>query len=211
MSVGGQLKKRLAEERQSVLMRPSSGKVALILGGADCVEKDRVAALALFTPDCVVCINESGRDYPEYFDHWVSMHPNKAPTTVGLEGWVKERRKLGRPDAGRLWIPQHRQPPPGLQMMVSRAPSWGGSSGLLACVVVVVALNCRGVLAGCPMQKDRAHYFDKRIWAEADRYRPSWIRYMPQIKGRIKSMSGWTQEMLGAPTAAWLNGESRAA
>lgn len=202
--------------RDALATTPAIRKpIALILGGADNLEEDRLAALKLFAPDLIVATNNAGRDYPGHVDHWVTMHPSRTPATPGMEGWVAERRKAGRPDAGQLWIPHHRNPPKGLEPLVRRAPSAGGSSGLFACFVVVKMLCCRGVLVGVPMMAERRHYDDKRIWAEAPRYWGNWLtaaRKESVLRRDIRSMSGKTRELFGAPTEEWLRGgEQRAA
>ena len=173
--------------------------VALILGGADCLRADVDAALALFAPDLIVATNNAGVDYEGRVDHWVTFHPDK------MGEWVRARKKAGRPDAGTLWKPNHRNSPTGLEMRA--ISSYGGSSGLLACLVVVNALSARGVLAGCPMQVERSHYWDpkKRPWPEAPAYWNAWKSTYPRIKDGIRSMSGKTRELLGAPTLDWIN------
>jgi hypothetical protein len=35
-------------------------------------------------------------------------------------------------------------------------------------------------------------------------YRKGWERKLPDIKDRVRSMSGWTKELLGKPTKGWL-------
>lgn len=177
-------------------------KLALILGGADCLHEDRERALKLFTPDMVICTNETGRDHPEVFDHWVSMHPQIEKFPL----WVRDRRRAGRPDARQHWIPRHRQLPRGAGFEASAVPSWGGSSGMLACTLCVAMLECDAVLAGIPMQAERGHYFDKKPWADCTHYLSHWRRYLPRLEGRIKSMSGWTRELLGYPDEEWIRG-----
>jgi len=157
----------------------------------------------MFKPDYVLCTNDLGVDYPDEIDHWCTMHPDK------LTGWVNARRKAGRPDAKQLWIPQHREPPKELTGLVRHAPSWGGSSGLLCCVVVLKILNCRAVLAGVPMTADTAHYNSSKPWTDVVHYTSNWIRFRSELNDRIKSMSGWTKELLGEPTAEWLRGLKR--
>lgn len=176
--------------------------IVLILGAADCVYADKDRAISMFKPDMIMCTNEMGRDYPESFDHWCSMHPDK------LKNWHNERRKAGRPDAGQLWCPQYRTPPKEIASLVRGAPSWGGSTGLLCCVVVLKVLNCRAVLAGVPMQMERAHYNNPKPWMECNHYLTAWTNHAYELKGRITSMSGWTKELLGEPTPRWLNGSS---
>lgn len=156
------------------------------------------AALAMFTPATIIAVNNIGFDYPGPLEHWATMHPDKMPE------WVKKRRANGHPPAGTLWRPRHRQAGGSLEMR--DAPSWGGSSGLFACVVAVKALEMRAVLCGVPMQPERAHYDDGKPWNDCKHYLNSWKTYLPQINGKVKSMSGWTKEVLGTPDQVWLNG-----
>jgi hypothetical protein len=173
-------------------------KSALVLGGANNLHEDMAEALKLFKPAVLIATNNAGRDHQGPLDHWCSMHPDK------LGNWVKERRKAGRPDAGTLWRPRHRPTPQGLDMQA--VPSWGGSSGLLAVTVALLALECdKVVLVGVPLERERAHYDDKRVWVEADRYRSAWQRYLHAMSNKVKSMSGWTRQLLGAPDVEWFN------
>lgn len=172
-------------------------KTALIFGGANTLEADKAAALALFDPDVIIGCNHGARDEPGRVDHFCTMHPELFPK------WIAERAARGAPPAGKLWHAKHRQSP------VESTPieSWGGSSGLL-CVRVAFELGCTHiVLAGIPLQKIYNHYDDHRMWMEARQYWPAWERHQPEMQGRVKSMSGWTKNLLGgAPTKEWLNG-----
>jgi len=182
---------------QAARTRPGIGKpIALILGGADCLKADMAAALALFTPSVIIAVNNAGFDHPGPVDHWVTMHPDKMPS------WIRKRRANGYPDAGTLWRPRHRTQAGELDWR--EFPSWGGSSGLAACVVAVKALEIRAVLAGVPMQPERAHYDDPKRWNDCQHYLSNWKTWLPHMQGRIKSMSGWTRELLGAPDQVWL-------
>lgn len=173
--------------------RPS----ALILGGARCLHDDVAAARALFSPDLLIATNNAGRDWPEPIDHWVSFHGEK------LAGWIEARRVAGLQPAGRIWTAMHRRPVVGLQTSV--APNWGGSSGLLAVTVALVELGCeRVVLAGVPLDKRQAHFDDTKPWTEASKYRTAWMKHLPEMRDRVRSMSGWTAEKLGTVTAEWL-------
>lgn len=178
-------------------------ETALVLGGARSVWADREAAMKLFQPIHVLATNETGRDLDGRVDHWVSMHPEK------MSEWVRGRAKLGNEPALNLWKPKHKQPFPGLEM--KSAPSWGGSSGLLAVTVALIALEVEFVIvAGCPLLNEECHYFDQKVWREAHQYRAAWVRYLPQMRNRVKSMSGWTRELLGEPDMGWLGAHARA-
>lgn len=180
-----------------VAMRP--GLTALVLGSARTLPDDRAAALELFSPDLIIACNHAARDEPDRVDHWATMHPELLP------GWIQTRRMAGRPDAGRYWYARHRLCP-----IEGATPieSWGGSSGLL-CVSVAFELGCtRIVLAGVPMQKRDAHFDEQKPWLEARQYWPAWERRMTLLRGRVRSMSGWTREQLGVPTQEWIDGKS---
>lgn len=169
---------------------------ALILGGANTLAADRARALELFEPDVVIACNHAGRDEPGRLDHWASMHPDLFPH------WLAARRAAGRPEPGRFWHARHRPTP----IESSPIESWGGSSGLL-CVAVAFELGAeRVVLAGVPMLKTARHYDDDRHWMEARQYWPGWERHAPSMMGRVRSLSGWTLDLLGLPTREWVRG-----
>lgn len=168
---------------------------ALVLGSAGTLEADRAAALQLFEPDVVIACNHAARDEPGRVDHWATMHPEQFPS------WLAVRAAAGREPAGRLWHARHHV------SAVDSTPieSWGGSSGLL-CVAVAFEIGCSHVvLAGVPMVKMSRHYDDARPWMEARRYWPVWERRRPLLEPRVRSMSGWTCDLLGAPTRDWID------
>lgn len=171
---------------------------ALVLGGANTLEADRREALELFTPDLVIACNHAARDEPGRVDHWVTMHPDLLPL------WSRARTAAGLPPAGRYWHARHRLCP----IEATPIESWGGSSGLL-CVAVAFELGCSHiVLAGVPMVKTFRHFDDKRPWAEAAQYWPAWERKAVAMRHRVRSMSGWTRNLLGPPTEEWLGADT---
>lgn len=171
---------------------------ALVLGGAGTLPADRAAALELFEPDLVIACNHAGRDEPRV-DHWCSMHPNM------LTHWLARRRQLGRADPQCCWHPDFRSKQAPKDIATRGIANWGGSSGLL-CVGVALELGCTHVvLAGVPLDKMAGHYDDPKPWVEARQYRWAWERRKELMEGRVKSMSGWTAELLGKPTGEWLD------
>lgn len=171
---------------------------ALVLGGAGTLAADKAAAIELFTPDLVIACNHAARDEPGRVDHVATMHPEL------IDMWRKERRRHGRPEWGQLWHARHRSH----HAVKGSKPieSWGGSSGML-CIAVAVELGCTHiVLAGVPMVKMDGHFNDPKPWMEARQYHPAWERRIPMIRDRVRSLSGWTREKLGAPDEVWLNG-----
>lgn len=180
-------------------------KIAFVLGSGDTLHDDLARALAIVTPDLWLAANHAGRDHDGLLDHWCTMHPEK------MAGWVQERRDQGRPDAGMLWRPQHKQP--GRNLTMQNAPSWGGSSGLLCVTVALMFCDASHVvLCGVPLEAENKHYDDtRRVWAEAPRYRHAWVKHQEKMRVRVRSMSGWTRQLLGDPTEEWLNAQQRAA
>ncbi len=172
------------------------GKRALILGSAACRAEDEAAARALFKPDLVIAVNQAGADYPGQLDAWVSFHPELFPK------WLTERRKAERPPATELFTAERRPLPH--SVTARRVGNWGGSSGLLACVVAIELKVTHGVLAGIPLDAYQGHYYSpEKPWRDGGNYRQAWIRKLDEL-GRFRSMSGLTREWLGAPTKEWL-------
>ena len=153
---------------------------ALILGSADCLQADMEALPKLGPWDgLVIAVNESGVYYTGHIDYWVTMHGEKLD-------WWREMRE-GNADY-RPWV----------------APACDGSSGGATVLFALNDLGCeRVVLAGMPMDT-RPHLGRGRPWTPADTHRPWWLDQLPQFKDYVRSLSGWTRELLGAPTLEWL-------
>lgn len=174
------------------------GQRALILGSAACQAADVAAALQLFAPDLVVAVNQAACDWPGELEAWASYHCELFPK------WVAEREAAGRPAAKALYTGERRFAVPGLK--IKRVPNWGGSSGLLACVVAIDLGVEKGVLCGIPMDAHQGHYYSPgKRWSDGGNYRRGWMTKLDQL-GRFRSMSGLTREWLGAPTKGWLDG-----
>ena len=66
----------------------------------------------------------------------------------------------------------------------------------------------RMILAGVPLD-DKAGYFYRAPWEQfgmSAESRAYWVEAVAQLKPYVRSMGGWTQELLGAPTLEWLQG-----
>lgn len=172
-----------------------NARTAIVLGGADCLIDDAMAAVRFFTPDVWVACNHAGRDWPGRVDHWCTMHPDL------MQGWRLVRRRAGLEPAAHYWCPKGRATAGGMRF--HQAESWGGSSGLLAATVAMTLGASRVILCGIPLQREFAHYDDRKPWMEAHRYRAAWIRTRPRMHGIVRSMSGWSAELLGRPDEDW--------
>ncbi len=72
-------------------------------------------------------------------------------------------------------------------------------------VTVGLALGCdRMVLCGVPLDPAEAHYDDDKRWADAGNYRRGWVTHKDEMSS-VRSMSGWTSQLLGAPDREWLD------
>lgn len=83
-------------------------------------------------------------------------------------------------------------------------PEWnGGSSGLFAIGVTLDKLGVDAVLCGVPMD-ETPHILDGKPWLHAGNFRKMWERRHDRMRNHVRSMSGWTRQLLGPPTREWL-------
>lgn len=181
---------------------------ALILGGAADVWGDETAArdLAIMARapfDAVICCNDAGAVYQGGgFLAWVSLHPDKfAPQ------WLPARRAKGLRDPE--IIAGHKQAA-GVNYVESYAwtemeNTGSGSSGLFAVKIALGLGFDRIVLAGVPMGEKQGRFFDPAPW-RGEHFKAAWHRVRERIAPNVRSVSGWTRELLGAPDAEWLRG-----
>lgn len=184
---------------------------ARVLGGAECVYEDiaKLDALTGGWDGLTICVNDIGV-HVEHLDHWVTLHPDKMvesgtdPDHPEGWPWVRQRDEKGLPDGYVTWS---HKPGRGAMKVVK---SWGGgSSGLLA-VATAYEIGCRRVvLCGVPM--DKRGWFEGSLTHEGDTsftsvdsHRRTWRRSKDKLVKRVRSMSGWTKELLGEPTREWL-------
>lgn len=185
---------------------------ALVVGGAACVWDDLSAYTG--SRDAVIAVNDIGAEWPEQLDAWVSLHARSFDTGPN---WIKRRADNGHPRARRYF--GHHGAFKGGRREYSQLQSFAtptgydfageksGSSGLFAAKVALVDLGFdRVVLAGVPMTPT-PHFNDKRNWTKpnasgqtsAHGFRNSWLAVPQEYRDRMRSMSGWTRVLLGAP------------
>lgn len=180
----------------------------MICGGGEGVWVEREEALDLLAvvgaEPVSLAINEAGIYHPDPLDHWVSLHPDKL--VVEPNEWALQRERNGGSPAGTVWSVTR------LHSTVDRTVrNWnGGSSGLLATDAAVNGLGLSHViLCGVPIDA-RPNEFKGEPWAQFERFQAAWKRAQPKMAGRVRSMSGWTRELLGSPTLDWLEQEQAA-
>lgn len=160
----------------------------LVVGSASCVWSD-LAPLRERGP--IVAVNQMIADCPWPITAGATLHENMAA------GWA--RSALGAP------IYCHNGAD-GVTHVRPWRSGWQGTSALYA-VEIALALGAgRIVLAGCPMD-DGPHYYgppgESPLGPWLELYRQGWMAALPEIKGRVTSLSGWTRDLLGSPDGVW--------
>lgn len=175
---------------------------ALVIGAARTVYDD-LQALAGFIAakdPVTIGVNDGGWLYPARLDHWCTLHWEKmtewrAKRPGDYTTWTRDSRKVAM------------YPPPPDQLL----PHWGtGSSGLYGVAVATELGAERIILAGVPMQSS-AYAEGAGTWgdvwpqSEVDLHRNGWDYWHERGRlANVRSMSGWTRDLLGAPPIWWL-------
>lgn len=178
-------------------------RLAFVLGGAKCVWADLEQARSLAFPDVVLAVNTIGVDYADHIDYLVSYHSDL------LAVWARRRKERNLPAPTWLWtgkaLSKH------APRSVKQHDSRGGSSGLLATQIALDdAAATHVILVGVPMDPTMRHYHDNKKgnpWKDGTHYHGHWRQRLSVLNGRVKSMSGWTKDLLGEPTKRWLEGD----
>lgn len=175
----------------------------VILGGAGCVWSDLEDFLDLIGPKeyHVAAVNDAATIYEEDLKFMASLHPEK------VEKWLLNRcRNIGGDFSFPVVCHKGAQ---GFRPDLVVQELWSGSSGLYAAQVAVRHFHYeRVVCCGIPMDPTLGHFFRLNApWVEATKYQRGWREASsdPTMKGRVRSMSGWTSGLLGKPTAEWLS------
>lgn len=170
---------------------------ALVLGDAKCVHEDARRALELFEPDAICATNNIGRDWEGRLDYWCTLHPERCPNWDGMAAELKKRLATGR-NRPQTWAHKKAN---GIDRTTT---DWQGSTGLLCVKMLREEGFGRIVLAGAPMSKDGGHYYDGKDWLQFNHYIGGWQKRREEIAPYVRSMSGFTRELLGEPTKEWI-------
>ncbi len=182
---------------------------ALLLGGAETLWSDVQAVETLIGrpwDGAVIACNDAGVHWPRFLDHWCTLHPEQFRTWPdGGPGWLEQRTELGHPDGYVTWA---RRTP---KLVDRLCNTWGGGSSGLLCVAVAEKVGVtHAILCGIPMEAtphfNDHHRTGRDPWPSADSHWRAWER--PNARRRmetwVRSMSGRTRALLGAPTLEWL-------
>lgn len=172
--------------------------IALCLGGAPSVWADYEIAKAL-TAGCetiVIACNDAGARFEGHLDGWATLHPEK------FNAWRNERQGNGDYRSFTHAVT------PGVEAEVV-PHGWYGSSGLYAAQVALEAFGAQGaILCGVPVDAALGHMARLGPWSEAEKFRPG-IEQAAAEGAPIRSMSGWSGDVLGRPNCDWIREVAR--
>jgi len=178
---------------------------ALVIGCASCVWEDAEKAMKLFKPDMIVAVNHIGIDWPDRVDHWATCHVDLFPA------WMEQRAAKGYEPAGQLWTNNTKigQLPPELKGLgIKGVEYWDGSSGALGALAAIEAGADRVVLAGVPLTNG-PHYYEGDHFTWDATYQRMWNYNYLKFDDKVRSVSGWTRELLGQPIKSWFKNAVR--
>lgn len=90
---------------------------------------------------------------------------------------------------------------PGVHVVIQNWWKPSGSSSLLGVQAAISNFDYKKiVLCGCPLEGVNS---EKQEYAN---YRAGWEKHFDKISNHVRSVSGWTKELLGAPSEEWLHG-----
>ena len=196
---------------------------------------DVKAAQDLCDFDAVYCVKQAGIHWPNKFDVWAGLHPEYMRgenDRVPRLNYVAEREALGYPGGYEIVVPldsevgTHSGKCKDARRVSYKWPgmSASASSGIFAAKVAMED-GFLVVLAGVPMTPQGGHFLPGtkningetrgKVWLQRDSFasgdmrRPKGLEIaVPFMRGKVKSMSGYTKELLGYPTEAWLSGRT---
>lgn len=171
----------------------------IIVGSAPCAADD-IARLPKMGPRKWMAVGMDAIDKcPGRVDYIATNHPEDIPVIRQI---MRERSEAAGGNTDYQIIG------PGVESVSPRAydiiepyrpPS--GSSAITGAFAAVRMGYDRIILCGCPLTGNAPE------GNPYEAFRPGWETHRAVFDGIVKSMSGWTMDLLGAPTEEWLNGQ----
>jgi len=180
-------------------------KKALVVGSAPCVYDDLERA-----PDWpLIVINYAGLRHLGPIELWCSLHyrllvqlieqREKMGGDMNFEAFTRVPKHTNHLQAA-AGIKIHRSEGVGLRRMGN------GSSGLYATLTAISRGFERLILCGIPLEGDETIQANEKIETRRsirepafNRFRRPWVVNHDYLAKRVRSMSGWTRELLGGP------------
>ena len=162
--------------------------------------------------DTIYCVklagvhfNDAHFDGPRHFK-WVTLHPEF------MDDYEAQRAQNGLHNDYEIIAPPNNEVGThGNKGNIARRVSYrypgmdaSASSGGYAAKIALDDGHDRVVLAGVPMDAEASHFTRGKPWLQRDSFTIGFNKSIPHFAGRVRSMSGWSKEQLGEPTASWL-------
>ena len=184
-------------------------KTCVVLGTAPCMWEDFARVPAGLD---VVAVNRAGWLHLGPIAMWVSIHGATQSSRTGLVDLIEKRRALGA-DMNFTAYGNFAENDASGDVIRWNRPNGFGSSSLFATRIALETGYDRVVLAGVPLEgntvisdNDGTEIVGEHSAAGYGVYRGGWLKVQGEIADHVRSMSGWTRETFGEPTAEWLNG-----
>lgn len=174
----------------------------LALGSATTLWSDIDAALELGEFDGVVAANEAGVVWAGELTSWVSLHPDEMPARIA------RREAKGYSKCNEICSHFTKDTKAAITMQIEYMlpqQKTSGSSGLFAVKRCLDLGATHIVCCGIPLERELGRLDGKERWPSASIFQRAWKNVLPQIAPKVRSNSGWTRNLLGAPTAEWFN------
>lgn len=170
-------------------------KRMLIIGSAPCVRDDIERAQCLGEFD-VMAIGMDALD--KYGGDFAFIASNHREDIMPIHRIMQQRHEAC--GSGYQYLVIAPDPWPGVQIVEPYRPP-SGSSAITGAFAAVRMGYDRIILCGCPLTGNAPE------GNPYEAFRPGWETHRAVFDGIVKSMSGWTMDLLGAPTEEWLNGQ----
>ena len=179
-------------------------KILVITGAAPCLIEDIGAMkslfftlhLSLFTFDYMTIGLDAVDKYLWDIKYFATQHPKDIEAAIG------RRVLLGaNTDFKIIAHTEHKTKSTGqniVDLIIPIEEGVHGSSSLMGVQAGIQLGYQKIIVCGCPLIGINEKKFDYAF------YHDGWIAKYEQIKNVVRSMSGWTKDLLGAPIKDWL-------
>ena len=167
-------------------------KALIITGAAPCVLDDIAAIPDVCQYDYMIIGFAAAGMHTIYSKYMATYHPAMIPD-------IKKRREGIGGNTDYKVISHLGQA--GVDIVEPLLPGErSGSSALLGAQAAIKLGYYKIVLCGCPLTGNNEK------GSPYESFRVGWTQKKKYLNDRVRSMCGWTQELLGAPTEEWILG-----
>lgn len=192
-----------------------TASVCIVFGPAECCWVDLDAATTFLAGRAfdTIAVKRAVELYPGKLFAYATLHPNAAVASI------RSRDAMGFPMGFPLFTSTEflraaaRMKRNGRELGISGVRLFSdlaGSSGLFG-VRCALESHKKIILCGVPMDESPYSMTPNipglsmgNFQSHVNAYRRGWVKSHALLKDQVRSMSGWTREMLGAPTEEWL-------